>query len=117
MKEVRDDDPRAPYIQIADELKAAIQRGDLSPGQRLDSVKKLAERFGVAQMTASNAVGLLRADGWVVSSPGRGTYVGRDLPLGAPAEEGPTLGERVDALAREVADLRGRVAGLEAQGY
>jgi hypothetical protein len=58
MKEVRDDDPRAPYIQIADGPQGGYP--EISARAEARFVKLPALR--VAQMTANNAVGLLRAD-------------------------------------------------------
>ncbi|MFC7612386.1 GntR family transcriptional regulator [Actinokineospora soli] len=47
----------------------------LEPGDRLPSFTELAERFGVATMTAQKAVGVLRDEGLVVTRQGRGTFV------------------------------------------
>ncbi|MFE2041098.1 GntR family transcriptional regulator [Streptomyces sp. NPDC059477] len=74
----REIDPRAPeppYRQIAADLIAEIERGDLSPGSPLPSEKELTERYGVARNTARSALVVLRERGLVYTVPGRGTYV------------------------------------------
>ena len=40
------------WSQIADDLRADIESGDLSPGQRLPSGPELAEIYGVTKVTA-----------------------------------------------------------------
>lgn len=77
----REIDPRAPeppYRQIAADLAAEIQRGDLAPGRPVPSEKELGERYGVARNTVRSALAVLREQGLVYTVPGRGTYVGSD---------------------------------------
>ena len=66
---------RPVYKQIADLLRSAIERGDLGPGERLPSETELMKRYGVAQGTVRQAVGLLRSEGVVVAEHGRGVFV------------------------------------------
>jgi DNA-binding GntR family transcriptional regulator len=68
----------APYLQLADILRRQIGSGDLPPGARLPSVIKLAERYGIARVTAYKSVRLLVDEGLVVVSRGRGVFVRRD---------------------------------------
>ena len=69
------DDPRPPYVQVANALRDAITSGTLRPGEKLPSGSDLAERYGVARMTVQNAVRLLRDEGLVVSRQGSGVFV------------------------------------------
>ncbi|ANW18779.1 GntR family transcriptional regulator [Streptomyces clavuligerus] len=74
----REIDPRAPeppYRQIAADLIAEIERGDLAPGRPLPSEKELTERYGVARNTARSALALLRDRGLIFTVSGRGSYV------------------------------------------
>ena len=64
-----------PYRQIADQLRRAIQRGDLAPGARVPSEAKLIDYYGVARMTVRQAVGELKAEGLVTAEHGRGVFV------------------------------------------
>jgi GntR family transcriptional regulator len=60
---------------MADELRAAIDDGDLAPGDRLPSERKLAEDYGTARNTAREAVRLLTDEGLVIAEHGRGVFV------------------------------------------
>lgn len=113
MASVNQDDPRPPYVQIADELRSQIMGGGLKPGQRVESGRTMAQRFGVAPMTVHNALGLLREEGLLVSWQGRGVYVADPLPT-ADAAPGDIL-SKLDAVYAEVGELRQRVAALEDQ--
>jgi GntR family transcriptional regulator len=64
-----------PYRQIADQLRQAIQRGDLEPGGRVPSEAELIEHYGVARMTVRQAVAELKAEGLVIAEHGRGVFV------------------------------------------
>jgi DNA-binding GntR family transcriptional regulator len=63
------------YRRIAAELRAAINRGDLRPGDALPSEAALMERYGVARGTARQALADLEGAGLVESQHGRGRYV------------------------------------------
>ena len=64
-----------PFRQIADQLRGAIQRGDLEPGGRVPSEAQLIEHYGVARMTVRQAVAELKAEGLVIAEHGRGVFV------------------------------------------
>lgn len=90
-----DEDPRPPYLQAAEVLRAAILGGELQPGERLPSARDLQERFGVASSTVQNALRVLRQEGLVYSVLGRGSYV--SLPL----DEKDIEGREADGKAEE----------------
>jgi GntR family transcriptional repressor for pyruvate dehydrogenase complex len=60
---------------IADQLRRRIVTGDLMPGQRLPSVRKLASLFDVSIPTIESALHALVALGMVRTSPGVGSFV------------------------------------------
>jgi DNA-binding GntR family transcriptional regulator len=111
---VNPNDPKAPYLQIADELRRAIQTGELAPGERLESGRKLAQQYGVAPMTVQQAIRELRNEGLVVTWQGRGAYV-----RGGQAHErsGDTdidaITGRLESMADALQALEARVARLE----
>jgi len=72
---------RSPYRQIADQLRAAIDAGELRPGDQLPSEAELTRHFGVARMTARQAIQELRAEGRVVAEHGRGVFVRLPAPV------------------------------------
>lgn len=78
---------RPPYRQIADHLRAAIERGELQPGDKLPSEAALIRHYHVARMTARQAVQELRGEGRVVSEQGRGVFVRQPLPVRRLASE------------------------------
>ena len=71
------------YVQIADHIEQQISNGDLQPGAALPAIGRLAEQYGVAQMTIIRATEELVTRGLVVVLRGRGTFVRRpDEPEG-----------------------------------
>ena len=69
------DDPRPPYQQVANALRAAILTRKFAPGDKLPSGPQLAETYGVARMTVQQAVRILRDEGLIVSRQGSGVFV------------------------------------------
>jgi len=70
-----------PRQTIADELRSAIEQGELPPGTKLPSGRELARRYTVARNTADDAIKLLQAEGLVDVRHGSGAYVRRRRPL------------------------------------
>jgi DNA-binding transcriptional MocR family regulator len=65
----------ARYKQLVDQLAADIRVGHLPPGTRLPTHRRLAERHGLALVTASRVYAELEAMGLVSGEVGRGTFV------------------------------------------
>src|SRR5262245_41730391 len=108
--------PLAPYLQVANAIRAEIDSGAITPGDQLDSVNELAARYGVAKMTVQKALGVLRAQGLVMSWQGRGTFVRDRSAAPADATTGDeVITQRLDAMIDEIQDLEARVARLEGQ--
>ncbi|TKD71356.1 FadR/GntR family transcriptional regulator [Pseudalkalibacillus hwajinpoensis] len=63
------------YEEIADQLLDKIKSGNLSPGDKLDSVQSLAEGFNVGRSAVREALSALRAMGLVEMRQGEGTFV------------------------------------------
>jgi GntR family transcriptional regulator len=62
------------YQEIADDLRAQIQRGSLAPGARLDTQRRLAEAFGVTLMTLRQALEVLEREKLIERRHGLGTF-------------------------------------------
>lgn len=62
------------YRDVANAIRADIEARRLVEGDRLPTVRELAERYGVPTGTVSKAVDILRADGVIVAKHGRGLY-------------------------------------------
>lgn len=69
------DDPRPPYVQVANALRAAILTKVFKPGDKLPSRAELAKKYEVAPMTVQNALRELRDEGLIVSRQGSGVFV------------------------------------------
>ncbi|WP_175547986.1 GntR family transcriptional regulator [Saccharopolyspora flava] len=63
------------WQQITDDLRADIESGELAARSRLPSGTELAEIYQVATVTAVKAVKALEADGLVIRTQGRGSFV------------------------------------------
>ncbi|MEV6829091.1 GntR family transcriptional regulator [Amycolatopsis sp. NPDC051102] len=63
------------YVAIADELRERIARGELPPGARVSSTRRLAADHGVAMATAAKALAQLSQEGLVRAEPRSGTVV------------------------------------------
>lgn len=73
------------WSRIASELTDDIASGAYSPGERMPTEYRLAERFGVNRHTVRRALAALAASGLVRVVQGNGTYVGEfalELMLG-----------------------------------
>lgn len=66
---------RKNYEIISDELRRMIEAGLIRPGEKLDSIDRLAAKYGVGRSTVREALSHLKALGLVESRQGGGTYV------------------------------------------
>jgi DNA-binding transcriptional regulator YhcF (GntR family) len=69
------EDPRPPYQQVANALRAAILTRKFQPGDQLPSGSELATEYGVARMTVQQALRILRDEGLILSRQGSGVFV------------------------------------------
>jgi GntR family transcriptional regulator len=70
-----------PSRRIADELRQMILSGELPPGAKLPSERRLAQSYGAARNTARQAIAILQSEGLVEAEHGRGVFVRRRPPL------------------------------------
>lgn len=75
------------YERLAAALRGAIDRGELGPGTQLPPERALAVQLVVSRKTVLAAFDSLKADGWLSSRQGSGTWVtlppGRRWTMGA----------------------------------
>lgn len=90
------------YQQIRNQVVAAIASGELKPGERLPTVRALAEEAGINMMTASKAYQLLKAEGYAATGRREGAVV--RLP------EGGANPETLEGLRLRICELR--LAGM-----
>ncbi|MGN1001797.1 MAG: GntR family transcriptional regulator [Oscillospiraceae bacterium] len=92
------------YLQLRNQVVIAIAEGKLQPGDRLPTIRALAEESGVNMMTVSKAYQLLKQEGHIVTDRRSGAVV-------APRREGTAVPpETLDALRLHLSELR--LAGL-----
>ncbi|MFF8608983.1 GntR family transcriptional regulator [Streptomyces sp. NPDC015346] len=65
----------APYLDVADALRARIAAGEWVVGERLPSRARLAEEYGVGRNVTQRAMDRLIAEGLLEGRAGSGTYV------------------------------------------
>lgn len=70
-----DAQPEPLYRRIAGEFAARIRSGDLRPGDRIPSIRQIADRWNVAIATATKVLAVLRDEGLVEAKVGSGTVV------------------------------------------
>lgn len=88
------------YEQIVAQVQEAIATGALRPGERLPSVRRLADELDIAPGTVARAYGELERIGVVVTDGARGTRVANGQQKPTPA---PERRERLIGLLRPVA--------------
>jgi GntR family transcriptional regulator len=68
---------RPAYRQLADQLRAAIESGEIGPGEQLPSERTLMDESGTARGTVRQAISLLKVEGLIDIEHGRGAFVRR----------------------------------------
>ncbi len=93
------------YMQIRNQIVLGVAQGRLAPGERLPTIRALAEECGINMMTVSKAYQLLRQEGYIATDRRLGAVV---LPRQGAA--GPTK-ETVEGLRLRLGELR--LAGMD----
>ncbi|WP_424186448.1 GntR family transcriptional regulator [Actinokineospora sp. G85] len=106
-----------PYLRIAGELRQRIVDGELAPGERVPSTRRIAQEWGVALATATKVLATLRQEGLVVAEARVGTVVAplRSRSRRRVGSDGELSRERVVRAAIEIADAEG-LAALSMRG-
>lgn len=99
------DDPLPPFQQIFEQIRAAVERGDIAAGAQLPTVRQLAGDLGVAPNTVARAYTELQDAGWLVGEGRRGTRVAGTVP---------DRRTRTKTLREAIGDF---IGGLERRGY
>ena len=63
------------YEQITSQIKNLVITGELKPGDPLPSIRVLAKELRISVITTKRAYEDLERDGFIVSVPGKGTFV------------------------------------------
>ena len=73
--EIRSEDPRPVYRQIADEVQRAVSVGVLKPGEALPAARQLAAELKVNPNTIQHAYRTLVQEGVIETRRGLGAFV------------------------------------------
>jgi AcrR family transcriptional regulator len=93
-----------PYRRIAEDIRTRIVTGELRPGDRIPSARRLTREWGVAIATATKALALLRDEGLTTARQGVGTVVAERV---TPRPERDLTLARIVAAATAIADAQG----------
>lgn len=104
---------RSVFRQIADWLRDQIVDGTLPKGAKLPSESELVERFATTRTTARQALGVLKAEGLVVSEHGRGAFVRQPPPVRRLAQDRFSRRHRKQGRAAFLAEAES--SGFEAE--
>jgi DNA-binding transcriptional regulator YhcF (GntR family) len=89
---------------VHDGIRARIEAGTLLPGDRVPTVRALAQELGLAPNTVARAYRDLEAEGWLVGRGRAGTFVREELPA-LPTHAERALDETARAFARRAEQL------------
>ena len=53
------------YIQLRNQIVVAIAHGELSQGEKLPTIRNLAEDLGINNMTVNKAYAMLKQEGFI----------------------------------------------------
>lgn len=98
--EIRDGSDVPIYLQLRNQIVAGISDGRLAPGERLPTVRALAEELGVNMMTVNKAYQLLKQEGFLCTDRRNGARV-RERPGEETGALPPESVERLRILAAE----------------
>ena len=106
---------RPVYRQIADVVRAQIDRRVLAEAEQMPSERDLMERFAASRGTVRQAVAVLRAEGLIQVEHGRGAYVRSHPPVRRLAYDRFARRYREAGKAAYLAEMEseGRQAGVD----
>jgi GntR family transcriptional regulator len=100
------------YIQIVEQISEAIAKGELSSGDRLPAVRKLAGELVVNPNTVARAYSILEQSGLLTTKTGSGTFVTDPKLRRGDAADINLLAERMDTVISRGLNLGLGVEGL-----
>ncbi len=62
------------YLRLINEIKQKIHSGEIAAGEKMPSLRSLAQDLGISRTTAEAAYSQLVAEGYFISSPKRGYF-------------------------------------------
>jgi DNA-binding transcriptional regulator YhcF (GntR family) len=90
------------YLQLRNQIVVGIAEGKLRPGEKLPTIRALAEESGINMMTVSKAYQILKQEGYIATDRRHGATV--------------AAGKVVDAGPDTIRELRLRLSELRLSG-
>ena len=90
------------YMQLRNQVVIGIAEGRLQPGEKLPTIRALAEESGINMMTVSKAYQLLKQEGYILTDRRSGAVVA----LREDAASSPVPDETLDGLRLHLSELR-----------
>lgn len=63
------------YLQIVNQIKEQIIKGELAESEPLPSIRSLAKELNISVITTKRAYDELEKEGFIVTVPGKGSFV------------------------------------------
>jgi GntR family transcriptional regulator len=92
------------YVQVKNQVRMAVDKGEIEPGVQLPTVRELALQLGINANTVSRIYADLEREGYLVRKQGIGTFAASRVDVAPPEVPGEAL-------------LRETVRQLRALGY
>jgi GntR family transcriptional regulator len=99
-------DARSIADQIVDAIRRKISAGELEVGEKLPSLRGLAQQLAINPNTVSKAYAKLIEGGWVQAQVGLGLFVAAQRDHLSARERGRRLDAAVDRFVSEVVAIR-----------
>jgi len=93
------------YVQLVAQVRHAVEVGGLGPGEKLPTVRGLAEELAIAPNTIVKAYNELQREGLVESRRGVGTVIAEGVAEVAREGKRRAIFERLRLLVRDAAAL------------
>ena len=77
---IKNGSPIPIYEQVKNAIKDEILQGNVSPGEKLSSVRSLARELSISILTVKKSYDELELEGFIESRQGLGTFVGNYDP-------------------------------------
>ena len=107
------------YVQLRDQLAAAVGRGALAPGQRLPTMRQVSVALSIDLNTVQRAYAELEREGILTMVRGRGSFVTEAPPLRPGRAQVDVLAARIAAQAQAqaiaIGELSAALAALAAR--
>ena len=88
------------YQQLRDQIVVRIAEGKLTPGEKLPTIRALADESGINMMTVSKAYQMLNNEGYIVTDRRKGTIISNK------AKESPVKEETLKELRVIISELQ-----------